>query len=67
MKDKTEILDLLEKLLVDYAQKLCAEVGKEVTKEEARNLVAKIGSRIMFSKSIPVKDLDDIIVPTPRV
>ena len=63
--EEKEILDLLEKLLIDSAQSILSASGMEITKEQARNLVGKIGARITFSTSIDQPQLDKLIMRKP--
>lgn len=57
-KEITEILDLLESILVKYTLQLMKDADLankleiHLTEEMARNLVGKIGSRITFGKEV---------------
>lgn len=62
MEKETEMLDLLEKMIVDSAQRILGEVGQKVTTDEARNLVGKIGARIVFSPSLGKAKADEVIL-----
>jgi hypothetical protein len=47
-----EILNVLESGMISYAQSIFRDSGKTITKKEARNLVGKIGVRIVFGKDV---------------
>lgn len=63
MKDmeKTEMLDLLEKSLVQATQRMMGEADFKISEKQARNLVAKIGSRILFAESLGKERTDEIL------
>lgn len=46
----TELLDSVEAPLTTYLQSLLATADVLVTREEAKNLLGKIGTRITFGK-----------------
>lgn len=64
MKEKTtiEMFDLLEKILIDSALGLLKQLKVGSTEQEARNLIAKIGTRIMFSTTMKKEDIDRILI-----
>ena len=66
---ESEILDLLEKAVVDYTENFIGKLdikGLPITRKMAENLVAKIGTRIAFRDSLGQKRIDDILLnPTP--
>lgn len=45
---KEDILLLYEKMLVEYVQNVTKMTGKELTKQEATNLLANVGKRILL-------------------
>lgn len=61
-KDKTDqLMDLLEKSVVAYLQRLMKECGHEVTIEEAGNLLANIGTHKMIKnlRAKPTPELEE--------
>ena len=63
MSKETEILDALEKLLIISTKSGMRECGKDITDQEAKNLLGKIGIRIMFSESLGQERTDELIFP----
>lgn len=67
MKEQNEMLDLLEKTIVQYAEQFLNQLGlpEKIDSKSAENLVAKIGTRIMFRKDLGAERIDKIIT-TPH-
>ena len=63
MKKETEILDALEKLLIISTKNGMRECGKDITDQEAKNILGKIGVRIMFRESLGQERTDELILP----
>lgn len=64
-KDGTEILDTLEEALITAAKNILTQSGFSITKDEARNLVGKIGARITFQSSLGKERTDEILLKNP--
>ena len=64
--NETEILDLLEDVCIGAAKKVLEQSGFPITREQARNLVGKIGTRITFSSSLGKERTDEIIMSAPK-
>ena len=54
-KDTIEILDALEKALIGLTMGLFREGGSIITEHQAKNIVGKIGVRIIFGGDDPVE------------
>jgi len=54
LKD-SELLDKLEVIIVENIRQLLKEVGKEITYEQARNIIGNIGTRIVYGKELADK------------
>lgn len=50
--DASKILDLLEGALIEHTRVLTKMAGYEITEDQARNLIGKVGVRIAFGKKI---------------
>lgn len=68
MKEQTEMLDLLEKMIVEDTEQFLNKLGlpKKIDSKMAENLVAKIGTRIMFRKDLGEKRVDEIITKSSK-
>lgn len=60
--DEHNFLDKLEDILIKNIQSLFVVAGKNITYDQARNILANIGTRVAFSKDIPKKQLDELIL-----
>lgn len=47
------VLDILEKPILAYVQDLMKRAGKEITKENAENIISNVGVRILKRKLFP--------------
>lgn len=55
----TQILDELEKIIISQTKLFLSKVlEKEITEQEAKNVVAKVGTRIAFGNEIYEKALN---------
>jgi hypothetical protein len=59
---ETEILDSLEEILVSTAKNIFEKAGVSLSIDEARNVVSKIGTRIMWTKELGKERMDEIIM-----
>ncbi len=46
----TQFLDLVEKACVDYIMLLCEGADKQITRQQATNILLKVGARLIGSK-----------------
>lgn len=59
LKKATKIMNAIEKLLIITIVDALSKTEKPVNEEQARNIVAKIGTRIMFSEGLDNKEQID--------
>lgn len=57
MNKATEVLDLLEASLVEATKNIVSGAGKKINDQEAKNLIGKVGVRIVFGK----EEMDNIM------
>ncbi len=61
-----DLMDILEATLISYLQVFFKSASKEITKQEARNLLTKIGARMVYGKEVADKVLFDVNPQTPK-
>lgn len=64
---ETEVLDQLEDVLIEAVVNMFKGTAVEVDRDGAKNIVGKIGTRIMFTaQSMSKEQVDRIILPVKQ-
>lgn len=61
MTKTTEFLDVLEASLVIATKRIISEAGEKINDQEARQIIGKIGVRIIFGKKTTDKTMEEQI------
>ncbi len=60
----SKIMDLLEKVFVEYAQNIMEKSGMDINYVQARNLVGKVGIRIIYGETLGKERVDELLTPS---
>ena len=59
--EQTEILDSLQGIIISVVKSVFKQAGKEITDQEAKNVLAKIGTRIVYEPEFGKEEIDKIL------